>query len=88
MRVKNALHKREEPQIICSNGIKIDILNQKAYKNDELIDLTPIEWQLLYYLVKNSGRVLLKKQILEFIWDYNGNFVDENAISVNYVGFE
>lgn len=83
MRVKNALHKREEPQTICSNGIKIDILKRKAYKNDELIDLTPIEWQLLYYLVKNSGRVLLKKQILEFIWDYNGNFVDENAISVN-----
>ncbi len=83
MRVKNALHKREDPQIICSNGIKIDILKRKAYKNNELLDLTPIEWQFLYYLVKNSGRVLLKKQILEFIWDYNGSFVDENAISVN-----
>ena len=83
MRVKNAVQKKEDPQIICSNDIKIDILKRKAYKKDELIDLTPIEWQLLYYLMKNSGKVLLKKQILEFIWDYNGKFVDENAISVN-----
>lgn len=82
-RVKNALHRKDEPSIIYSNGVKIDILKRKAYKNDTLIDLTPIEWQLLYYLIKNSGKVLLKKQILEYIWDYNGNFVDENAISVN-----
>jgi len=83
MRVKNALHKKEESQIIYSNNIKIDVLKRKAYKNDEIVDLTPIEWELLYYLIKNSGKVLLKKQILNYIWDYNGNFVDENAISVN-----
>ena len=38
MRVKNALHKKEESQIIYSYNIKIDILNRKAYKNDELLD--------------------------------------------------
>lgn len=83
MRIKNALHKKESPQILSSHGIKIDILKRKAYKNEKLIDLTPVEWQLLYYLMNNSGRVVLKQDILNFIWDSNGNFVDENAISVN-----
>ena len=83
MRVKNALHKKESPQILSSQGIKIDISKRKAYKDDELIELTPVEWQLLYYLMNNSGRVVLKQDILNFIWDSNGNFVDENTISVN-----
>lgn len=83
MRVKNALHKKESPQILSSQGIRIDISKRKAYKGDDLIDLTPVEWQLLYYLMNNSGRVVLKQDILNFIWDSNGNFVDENTISVN-----
>lgn len=83
MRVKNALHKKESPQILSSQGIRIDISKRKAYKGDDLIDLTPVEWQLLYYLMNNSGRVVLKQDILNFIWDSNSNFVDENTISVN-----
>lgn len=83
MRVKNAIHKKEEPHILNSNGIRIDVEKRKAYKNGEQIDLTPIEWQLLYYFVRNVGKVLLKKEIIHFIWDYNGNFVDENTLSVN-----
>lgn len=59
MRVKNALHKKESPQILSSQGIKIDISKRKAYKDDELIELTPVEWQLLYYLMNNSGRVVI-----------------------------
>jgi len=83
LRVKNALKKKESPKVIISKGIKIDIQNRKVYKENLVIDLTPIEWQLLYYLVENSGRILLKNDILNFIWDSNGNFVDENALSVN-----
>lgn len=83
MRVKNAIRKKESPKVLNSQGIKIDISKRKAYKNNAEVDLSPIEWQLLYYLMENSGRVLLKQEILNFIWDINGNFVDENAISVN-----
>lgn len=83
LRVKNALKKNASPKVIISKGIKIDIQNRKVYKGNVAIDLTPIEWQLLYYLVENSGRILLKQDILNFIWDNNGNFVDENALSVN-----
>lgn len=83
MRVKNALRKKEAPKILNSNGIKLDISKRKVYKNMIEIDVTPIEWQLLYYLIENAGRVLLKEEILRFIWDNNGNFVDENALSVN-----
>jgi DNA-binding response OmpR family regulator len=83
MRIKNAIRKKESPKVLNSQGIKIDISKRKAYKNNAEVDLSPIEWQLLYYLMENSGRVLLKQEILNFIWDINGNFVDENAISVN-----
>ncbi len=83
MRVKNAIRKKESPKILFSRGIKLDISQKKAYKNNLEVDLSPIEWQLIYYLMENSSRVLLKQEILNFIWDSNGNFVDENVISVN-----
>lgn len=83
MRVKNALQKREAPQLLYSHGIKIDIAKRNAFKNEKEIELSPIEWKLLYYLMSNAGRVILKQNILHYIWDSQGNYVDENAISVN-----
>lgn len=83
MRVLKALRKKEAPEILTSNGIRLDISRRKVFKLDEEVELSPIEWQLLFYLISNEGKVLLKQEILNYIWDKNGNFVDENAVSVN-----
>lgn len=41
------------------------------------------ELRLPKYFLENKNQVLLKEQILQHIWDEEGNFVEENTLSVN-----
>lgn len=64
-------------------NLKIDFQRMTAYINNKEINLTATEFKLLELFAKNKGKVITKEIILEKIWDSNGNFVDENTISVN-----
>ena len=55
----------------------------KVYKKDEDISLSKIEYQLLLYLAEHKNQVLSKEQLLTYVWDNQGRFVDENTLSVN-----
>ena len=46
------------------------------------VKLSKVEWLLLEYLMLHSGRVLKREQILAYIWDEQGNFVEDNTLSV------
>ncbi|HHY72747.1 MAG TPA: response regulator transcription factor [Bacillus bacterium] len=43
----------------------------EAFFEDELLELTPKEFELLAYLVKNKGRVLTREQLLSAVWNYD-----------------
>ncbi|MEH7385210.1 response regulator transcription factor [Bacillus sp. JJ1521] len=45
--------------------------NFEAYFNEEALDLTPKEFELLAYLAKNKGRVLTRDQLLSAVWNYD-----------------
>ena len=65
-----------------SNGIKILLLQGQAYKNGELLDLTAAEYRLLRLFMENPNMVLSKERILDKLWDSEGNYVDDNTLSV------
>lgn len=65
-----------------SNGIKVLLLQGQAYKNGELLDLTAAEYKLLCLFMKNPNVVLSKEQILDKLWDSNGNYIDNNTLTV------
>lgn len=65
-----------------SNGIKVMLLQGQAYKNGELLDLTAAEYKLLCLFMKNPNRVLSKEQILDMLWDCDGNYIDNSTLSV------
>lgn len=52
-------------------------------KNEEEIELSSTELKLLVYFIKNTGLILSKEQILMKIWENDGEFVDDNIVSVN-----
>ena len=64
-------------------GLIIDFDKMIVFVNDNKINLTATEYKLLEILVKNRGKVVTKEILLEKLWDSNGNFVDENTLSVN-----
>lgn len=65
-----------------SNGIKILLLQGQAFKHGELLDLTAAEYKLLCLFMKNPNIVLTKEQILDKLWDCDGNYIDNSTLTV------
>ena len=58
------------------NGLAIDITNRLVRKQRQEIDLTFIEFEVLYLLANNPGRVFSKEQIYDVVWkeSYSGDY--------------
>ena len=65
-----------------SNGIKVLLLQGQAYKGGEPLDLTAGEYKLLCLLMQNPNVVLSKEQILDKLWDCEGNYLDSSTLTV------
>ena len=65
-----------------SNGIKVLLLQGQVFKNEKLIDLTAAEYKLLCLFMKNPNVVLTKEQILDKLWDCEGNYIDSSTLTV------
>ncbi|XDD47669.1 response regulator [Leptospira sp. WS39.C2] len=49
-------------------NLVIDFANHHVFKNNESIKLTPTEFQILTYLVKNSGKTITHEMLIKIIW--------------------
>ena len=61
----------DEDDSIRIAGVKIYPDRYEVYYQDELLELTPKEFELLLYLAKNKGRVLTRDQLLSAVWNYD-----------------
>ena len=59
----------------------INFTEMTATLNGEGISFTPMEYRLLKVLTKNPQVVLTRQVLLEKLWDIDGNFVDEHALT-------
>ncbi len=75
-------HKIEEPPVIKVGNLTINIGNFLVSKNNQTIQLTSKEFQILKLFSKNPNRVFTKAQIYSFIWK-DEYFGDENVINVH-----
>jgi len=69
-------------QFLQLEGAKIDTEAAKVFINDELVDLTALEYRLLLTFATNKGRIMTREQILDNLWDASGNFVEDNTLTV------
>lgn len=72
---------KEETYLSC-NGIVMDRKRQVVTCHSEEVALSPSEYQLLLYLMQHKGRTVTREQILEQVWDLNGNYVNNNTLTV------
>lgn len=57
---------------LVQNGLTLDPIRQELHLKDEkVVNLTPIEFRLMYYLMQNAGRILSTDQILGKVWGYD-----------------
>ena len=52
------------------------------YKNHKPVDLSRTEQKILYLLVFNSGRIITRERLLEWVWPDGTQYVEDNALSV------
>lgn len=72
----------EKDNIIYMGHAVIHTDEAKVYVNDKSIELTALEYRLLLIFASNKGILLTRQQILDKIWDADGNFVEDNTLTV------
>ena len=85
VRIKSVLrryNKESNDGIVKIRDLVIYTNEAKVYKNGTEIILTAMEYRLLLILLNNRGRVLSRNQLLENIWDIDGDFVEDNTLTV------
>ena len=60
----------------------IDFTGSRVLLKGRLLDLTITEYRLLCLLVQNADQTLTRNTILKRLWDNEGDFVDDNTLSV------
>lgn len=78
--LKRTEQDRTSPSHIAS-GVEVDSSSRRATVNGETIELTAKEFDLLYYLVTNAGRVISRDEILNAVWG-GQHATDSNVIEV------
>ena len=83
----DAYLKRNESKKEKSSSVSGDVRvlwdEMKVMVDSREVTLTKNEWKMLSLFLKHPKQVLSKKQILENIFDIDGEFVDDNTVAVN-----
>ena len=72
-----------DEDIYISGDIEVSIKDMQVKKAGTIIPLSKTELQLLIHLLENAGHILSKENILQYIWGNDGQFVDDNTVTVN-----
>jgi two-component system OmpR family response regulator len=60
-----------EPTRLRLADLCMDLIAREVRRGEAVIELQPLEFSLLEYLLRNAGRVVSKTMIMENVWDYN-----------------
>ena len=63
-------------------GLEIDIPGRNVFVDGKKIDLTPREYELLFYLINNEGIVVTREQLLSNVWGYD-YFGDDRTVDTH-----
>jgi two-component system, OmpR family, response regulator len=61
------------PSKLQVGDLTLDLQTRKVERSGQRIDIQPLEFSLLEYLMRNAGQVVSKTMIMEHVWDYNFN---------------
>lgn len=60
-----------EPTGLHVADLSMNLITREVKRGDRSIELQPIEFSLLEFLMRNAGRIVSKTMIIEHVWDYN-----------------
>lgn len=84
-RVKSVLRRYSKDNadgIVKIGELSVNTAEAKVSLRGEEVILTAMEYRLLLSFVNNRGTVLTRRKLLEEIWDVDGDFVNDNTLTV------
>lgn len=81
---RRKVHARD-PDELSLEDLKLDLRRRRAERAGKTIELSPKEFSLLEFLMRNEGRVVTRTQILDHLWGYD-YATDSNLVDV-YIAY-
>ena len=83
-RINNILRRynKEDSNKLQAGNIVIDLDASRVFINKKEVIFTALEYKILVLLFKNIGKTVTRENILDKIWDIDGNFVNDNTLTV------
>ena len=82
VRVNKIVLRNKKITLFKVKDISFDIDKMVVRKNDKIIELSSLELKILHLLFINIGKVVTRDTILDKIWEWTGNYVDDHTITV------
>lgn len=82
IKLKALLRNASKEEVLERQGLRLDPGSQEALAGHLRLNLTPLAFRLLYFLMKNPGRVYSREQLLDHVWKDQG-FVEERTVDVH-----
>lgn len=79
---RNNVSESTVPEKLVFEGLEIDIAGREVYVDGEKASMTPKEYDLLFYLVKNKNLALTRDKFLEEVWGYDF-FGDDRTVDTH-----
>lgn len=67
----NSEKEQQEPESISVGGLTVDITAHRVLVDGNEIDLSPKEYDLLYYMIRNRGIALTREKLISDVWGYD-----------------
>ncbi len=84
-RIKSILRrcgKDKTESVVKLGNVSVNLNEARVTKGGEDVILTAMEYRLLLTFLNNRGRILSRSRLLEEIWDVDGDFVNDNTLTV------
>lgn len=83
-RINKIMLRSKKQSIITKKDIKFDMDKMIVFKDEKQIELTSLELKLLNLLFININKVVNRATILDKIWEWTGNDVDDHTVTVYF----
>ena len=81
-RINRIILRNKKNTIIQVQNIKFDMDKMVVYRDNENIELTNLELKILNLLFLNLNKVVKRSEIIDKIWEWTGNDVNDNTVTV------
>ena len=72
----------KDREVFCYRGLTVDLGKMQVFREGEQVKLSGTEYRILELLIRNRSQVMTREMLLQKIWDFEENYVDENTLNV------